>query len=88
MNDKCCMTCAGRDGYQPCPFDYCDGRAKPNGWNDHGNYCNEFTPLPDKPGKIEPLSVNLLSATQYDINLTVKAAINQLIAAHNGRDGK
>ena len=51
MNDKCCLSCAGRDGYKPCPFDYCDGRSKPNGWNDHGNYCNEYAPLPDKPGK-------------------------------------
>ena len=82
MNDKCCQTCkkykTAGSFFAECPI----REAIP--WNVAENYCSEYSPLPDKPGKIEPLQIDWCGR----ITDQIEAKINELIAAHNGGDGK
>jgi hypothetical protein len=84
-NTRCCNTCENRvDRILRCPFDYRDGRLVPNGWNDNENYCNEYTPKPEAPGKIEPLVLNYAPPDHVVLSVVMNK-INEIIDALNGR---
>lgn len=100
MNDKCCLKCKFKSKPEVCPSlvetQYGTLIFHEN-WNQEFRSCDLFSPLPDKPGKIEPLVDELVcdlihksngDAYQAAIDFLFRDKLNELISAHNGRDGK
>lgn len=88
MNDKCCINCELLN-HRDCPRWWkadTDFTIIQTNWKIRKNSCDEFSPLPDKPGKIEPIFAASLPLGDKEI-LELVGKINELIAAHNGRDG-
>ena len=95
MNDKCCDNCV-KDETEDCPVI----RVNPAVWKGTTHCCSEYSPLPDKPGKIEPLDYAIMRdvivrsrdgknpVCRSNIDIMFLEKLNELIAAHNGRDGK
>jgi hypothetical protein len=72
MNDKCCNTCIIEKG-ESCPV----WRVRTM-WNEDKDFCSRYSPLPNKPGRIEPLKGN-----DYLNDRIVGNKINEIIAVVN-----
>lgn len=76
MNDKCCLKCDKHpetgNRFSECPVKTADP------WSIYTDYCSRYSPLPDKPGKIEPLV--------FHSHSDMVDKINELIAVVNRRD--
>lgn len=85
MNDKCCKNCI-KSGTPECVLYNVLYESYKWAWDQDS--CSRYSPLPDKPGRIEPITiVDTLQPDEYLLREIV-AVVNQLVAAHNGRDGK
>jgi hypothetical protein len=71
MNDKCCDNC--NNSGMTCP-----GIISRELWDNSKDYCSRYSPLPNKPGRIEPLKGN-----DYLNDRIVGNKINEIIAVVN-----
>lgn len=85
MNDKCCKNCI-KSGTPECVLYNVLYESYKWAWDQDS--CSRYSPLPDKPGKIEPLSMLVSEGKMVEAVTTIGIKVNELIAAHNGRDGR